>query len=120
MRTVVCQILIILVLFQSGTRLLVIASYEWNKSYIAHYLCENRANGNLACQGKCYLNKQLKKESHREQSTKSSVKEKYELFFYAAFELPQRAVAILAATPFYSFSIQPVQQFLTDIFHPPC
>ena len=34
--------------------------YAFNKSYIAKYLCENRDEPRLKCDGKCYLAKQLK------------------------------------------------------------
>ena len=35
--------------------------YYTNKEYIASVLCENRDKPALACNGKCYLEKQLKK-----------------------------------------------------------
>ncbi len=35
--------------------------YNLNKEYIASVLCENRNKPELACNGKCYLNKQLEK-----------------------------------------------------------
>jgi len=35
--------------------------YYSNKEYIASVLCENRDKPALACNGKCYLEKQLKK-----------------------------------------------------------
>jgi len=34
--------------------------YAINKSYIVQYLCENRDEPRLKCDGKCYLAKQLK------------------------------------------------------------
>ena len=35
--------------------------YAVNKDYIAKYLCINQADSHSCCQGKCYLEKQIKK-----------------------------------------------------------
>ena len=40
-----------------------IAEYAVNYDYIVENLCENRATPSLHCDGKCYLAKQLAKES---------------------------------------------------------
>ncbi|MDC9722424.1 MAG: hypothetical protein PSN34_06580 [Urechidicola sp.] len=40
--------------------------YYSNKEYIASVLCENRDKPALACNGKCYLEKQLKKASKQD------------------------------------------------------
>jgi len=40
--------------------------YYSNKEYIASVLCENRDKPALACNGKCYLEKQLKKASSQD------------------------------------------------------
>lgn len=38
--------------------------YNVNKDYIVNVLCENRNKPELACGGKCYLNKKIEKSSH--------------------------------------------------------
>ena len=39
--------------------------YQTNKEYIASVLCENRNKPELACNGKCYLNKKIEEsQSH--------------------------------------------------------
>ena len=40
--------------------------YYSNKEYIASVLCENRDKPALACNGKCYLEKQLKKANNHD------------------------------------------------------
>ena len=40
--------------------------YYSNKEYIASVLCENRDKPALACNGKCYLEKQLKKANKKD------------------------------------------------------
>ena len=42
-------------------KLEIVAWYEYNKTYVAKNLCENRDRPALKCSGKCYLNKQLAK-----------------------------------------------------------
>ena len=44
-------------------------SYQLNYDYISTVLCENKAKPEIACNGKCYLNKELKKVSEEEQNT---------------------------------------------------
>lgn len=49
-------------LSKSGVYLL----FKVKQSYIATYLCEKRQDPGAHCQGKCYLQKRLKKETQRE------------------------------------------------------
>lgn len=51
--------------------LLPLIEYNVNKEYIASILCENRDKPELACNGKCYLDKKVK-DSH-DDSHKHSV-----------------------------------------------
>lgn len=47
--------------------------YYTNYDYIANELCENRDKPYLECNGKCYLEKQLKKANHGDHDHKSTV-----------------------------------------------
>jgi hypothetical protein len=40
--------------------------YYSNKEYIASVLCENRGKPSLACNGKCYLEKQLNRTNNQD------------------------------------------------------
>lgn len=53
--------------------LLPIIEYYANYDYIATVLCENKDKPYLECNGKCYLQKQLKKASHDTHDHKSTV-----------------------------------------------
>lgn len=44
-------------------------SYQLNYDYISTVLCENKAKPEIACHGKCYLKKELKKAGEEEQHT---------------------------------------------------
>ena len=50
-----------------------IIEYHSNYEYIANVLCENRDRPYLECNGKCYLEKQLKKTNHENHEHKSTV-----------------------------------------------
>jgi len=50
-----------------------IIEYHANYEYIATVLCENRDKPYLECNGKCYLEKQLKKNSHNNHDHKSTI-----------------------------------------------
>ena len=50
-----------------------IIEYHANYDYIANVLCENRDKPYLECNGKCYLEKQLKKANHNDHDHKSTV-----------------------------------------------
>jgi len=50
-----------------------IIEYYSNYNYIANALCENRDRPYLECNGKCYLEKQLKKAGHENHEHKSTV-----------------------------------------------
>lgn len=50
-----------------------IIEYHANYDYIASVLCENRDKPYLECNGKCYLEKQLKKTIHDSHDHKSTI-----------------------------------------------
>ena len=50
-----------------------IIEYHANYDYIANVLCENRDKPYLECNGKCYLEKPLKKANHNDHDHKSTV-----------------------------------------------
>lgn len=50
-----------------------IIEYHANYDYIANVLCENRDKPYLECNGKCYLEKQIKKANHTNHDHKSTI-----------------------------------------------
>ena len=50
-----------------------IIEYYANYDYIATVLCENRDKPYLECNGKCYLEKQLKQNNHNNHEHKSTI-----------------------------------------------
>ena len=60
---------------------LVLVDYLINRSYIASVLCEKKLVPENDCKGKCQLNKQLKKETEREQNSPRNVNAGIDLIF---------------------------------------
>jgi len=107
-------------LFQSASKLLIMADYEMNKEYIAKNLCENKEKPKSTCNGKCHLAKELKKQDKKENQTSNSQKEKYENQFYS--EVKKLDTFCLDATNkqlvvFYQFTNY--ANYLDSIFQPP-
>lgn len=55
----IALILILSIAFQPVAKLLAVAWYQVNKTYIAKNLCENRSKPKMHCNGKCQLRKKL-------------------------------------------------------------
>lgn len=95
--------------------------YNVNKEYIANVLCENRDKPQLACEGKCYLKKQMKK-SHDEQSHNHNIPQidlsKYPVSLVSSFTFEINVPEYVQLKNFlHQKKIS--QQFSTVLFKPP-
>jgi len=115
----------ILLLLALGTqvfsKLLVMGYYELNKAYIAKTYCVNKQKPQMHCNGRCHMQKQLKKQD--EQPDKPSIpnlKDIHETFVF--FERGFMGNLIDNA----NFNIQTAYFFAVNtngsgcVFHPPC
>ena len=99
----------------------VIIDFLLNQEHIKEFLCINKEKPELACNGKCYLTKQLEEtQNKREQEFPDLVHVKYEfvLTFHLNKDIQRIAFCekrrcILGYDNSYTF------QFINDIFHPP-
>lgn len=73
MKILISHILIVVMLFSSMIRTIVVADYSINKEFIAKYLCVNRDKPKSHCNGKCHLRKQLEKQDRADSKTKSAL-----------------------------------------------
>ena len=67
-------------LVQTFSNGIIIANFYFQQDYIEHFLCENKETPELECHGHCFLNKELDKESKKEQNN-STIK-KVEIHLY--------------------------------------
>ena len=52
---------------QTFSKCFIVLEYQWNKDYIAKWLCVNRDKPAMKCEGKCYLCKKLKTDAKKDQ-----------------------------------------------------
>jgi len=93
--------------------------YLVNQDYIAEFLCINKDKPELACNGKCYLAKQLKKASEEKRNNLPAIEMKdypigiVELLSFQPKTTTFSAIQYDNYNNMYSFS------YLNTVFHPP-
>ncbi len=113
--------LITALMYKPMMGLYLVVDFEIHRDYVAEYLCKNRDNTAMNCQGKCYLMEKLSKkldddtnEHHRllNQLTKT------EVMFVHVVPVIHFTKAVkkifLEQMPHLS-----TRHFISDIFHPP-
>lgn len=99
-----------------------IIEYHSNYDYIANVLCENRDRPYLECNGKCYLEKQLKKTNHENHEHKSTVPQ-INFDDYPISPLEQYSYQIKDFKEFdfekQFVELQISQEYQTSLFKPP-
>ncbi len=102
-----------------------VAEYVMNYDYIVNVLCENKDKPQMHCDGKCFLSKQLAKES--EKSDKNPFRENRSMseiqpmvYFQPFFKLDFRSDAQNKALDNFDTSQGLISLlFTSDISHPP-
>lgn len=95
--------------------------YYSNKEYIASVLCENRDKPALACNGKCYLEKQLKKASTQDTHDHSIPKidlSKYPVAPICYTQEKKTTIKLNKKTIVY-FQYNHSQKYTSSVFKPP-
>ncbi|WP_339715316.1 hypothetical protein [uncultured Kriegella sp.] len=102
-----------------------VAEYVMNYDYIKNVLCENKDKPQLNCDGKCYLAKQLAKESQQNQKNPFGEKQsKIEIQHITFFQsLPQINLGLnlleIKKTNFTTIQELVSNLFTSDILQPP-
>lgn len=95
------------------------AYYELDAKGFIEQLCENKDQPELACNGKCFLNKVSETKSSDDSNTSTTINWE-ELLFYVPFEKLEKTLSIkiqIKHLYFYKDLLQQGEAF--DIFHPP-
>lgn len=99
-----------------------IIEYYANYDYIATVLCENRDKPYLKCNGKCYLEKQLKDSNHTNHEHKSNVPQ-INLSDYPVSPLDEFSYKIKEFKVFQTIALfenkNTSQDFIKSILKPP-
>ena len=94
--------------------------FQANRSYIASNLCEKRQLPNSTCEGKCFLTKELKKESEREKQLPVSKRSAADIIVVApaiAISIPWQEVK--EKGKYKTYTSRPYSTVTLSIFHPP-
>lgn len=94
--------------------------FQANRAYISSYLCEQRETPSSTCQGKCYLKKELKKESEREQQVPGKKLPATDLILMVAnFKLETAGVAAEDSDANFGYTIKSYSTAPRNVFQPP-
>lgn len=87
-RKIISWSMILLVTFLCFKDWITVVQFKANRSYVARYLCVNRNNPSMKCNGKCFLMKKLK--AGHKQSNQNLPRQQDELrsVYYTITELP--------------------------------
>jgi hypothetical protein len=108
-----------------------IIEYHANYDYIANVLCENRDKPYLECNGKCYLEKQLKKATHDSHDHKSTIPQinfddypvspisefTYQLTYFKEFNNESKSKIHYTKQEFLIAEYKPPQLIISYIFY---
>lgn len=103
----------------------VLAWYELNKDYVADVLCINKDKPDLQCNGKCYLNKQLKKADNLTGQSEKNLPQKekeVEIITYLlsdAFLISKKYIAADANEHNSRYLQYASDVYLPSVFQPP-
>ena len=94
--------------------------YNLNKEYIASVLCENRNKPELACNGKCYLNKKLaqSQDENHDHSIPQIDLSKYPVTPISYFTYVYKAIETTNESQYYNVPKHP-QKYTSSVFRPP-
>lgn len=120
MKALVSILFAVAVLFQSSVRTFVAVGYYLNKQFIAANLCENKANANMHCNGKCYLKKQLNKATEKEQSIPDVFKKQIVWMTQPAIMVIDLCIPDVKKALFQPYLSGYSYLILFCVFHPPC
>lgn len=94
-------------------------NYWMNRDFIAAELCENKANPDLDCQGKCHLKKQIQENSEDNQEGEETLSQLMVEFFEVAEDHKVEWLVETMTNAFYNYSEPLETGFSSNVFHPP-
>jgi len=122
MSKVIAIFVFIGVLFQSFSKVLIIADYYLNEDYIARNFCENKDKPQLHCNGKCYLKKELNKDRDAQNASfPKNLAEQFNITLFAETRsfILSSCFEYIPKQEFFSFQEDLICGIFKSIFHPP-
>ena len=103
-------------------KLLIIALFTFNQSYIIDRYCENKNKPALHCDGKCFLKKQLSREAQKDAAKSQLLQEIIEIPVFVSLDNTLQPLLLKVkgtSFMFAPFSNQYSFTFSAPAFHPP-
>lgn len=119
MKKLAIILFLFLFLLQCGIKTIIVVGFYAQRDIISRTLCENKNKPKMHCNGKCYLNKQLKKEQKNEQDLASILKNTSEIFVQNHTEGLAFVYFHLIVHKYDNYFIKPYYCITTDVFRPP-
>ena len=120
LRAFVSIFLFLLFASQTFSSFMMDGMYLLNKNYVAKTLCVNKANPQLHCDGKCYLSKQVQKETKDNTLPSASKKDKGdEVYFYKTDEPIMQAASASEAFVAVAFVNHLLPDYSSSLLKPP-
>jgi hypothetical protein len=119
LKKVIVISLLFLFLLQCGIKTIIVVGFYAQRDYISKTLCENRSKPTMHCNGKCYLNKQLKKEQKNENNLPAILKTTSEVFIYHQTDDLIVVHSYFIVEHFDNYFIKPYHHITVEVFRPP-
>lgn len=120
-RRLIASLLLFAFLAQACDRMLIIADFYANQSYIAQNLCENRDKPTMHCCGKCVLRKKLAQQENENKDTPDKKTEASIVVLSSKSFFPELTILRHSIfTEYPEYLPGPTSDRPADFFHPPC
>lgn len=120
-RHIIIGLLLLSLVAQSFSKAVMVADFYANQDYIARYLCVNRNNTAIKCEGICQLKKRFKQEENKDKENPEGKSEnKNEVISSKSFY----PTGLIASRSFLATTYPPAKVFKpvdrpSSHFHPP-
>jgi thioredoxin-related protein len=119
LKKIAVLVLLFLFLLQCGIKTIIVVGFYTQRDLISKTICENKNKPKMHCNGKCYLNKQLKKEQKNERDTSNILKEVNEIFVKQPISDFEFISFDQILEHYDNYLIRPYQNNIPNIFRPP-
>lgn len=111
--------LLLLFLTLSFSKTILLIHYRLNIDFIKNELCENKNKPQLKCNGKCYLNKQVKKTENNPENLPETLKQKDEIKLFSHSHFKLNVITFNLLNKFFTRNEIKISDIFKNIFIPP-
>lgn len=118
---VVSTFLLLSLAWQISSKTYIFIQFSLNQEEIAKTLCENREKPKSCCEGKCVLEKEIKKDEKQDAKFPSALKEKIDKTEIFTGNIIYKMLFISCyISHHYNYKSETLKDVSLMVFHPPC